>query len=276
VQKIMNCIVELICIGNELLIGKILNKNGYWLSKQITKLGGKVVKETIVKDDLNEISLAIKDALKRNPDFIITSGGLGSTPDDLTLKGIAKALKKPLKLNKKALAFLKEKYLKLSDGEKIKLNKARLKMATLPEDAIPLRNPVGTAPAILINHGKTSLICLPGVPKELKAIFKKEISKLILEKSKGEKFYEESIITRGIIESEISSLIKKLKQKHPEVYLKSHPKGGKSVSESILELHFSTFSIKKEEAEEKILNAIASFIKMLMNKGRSRTRVKNH
>jgi len=263
----MNCIVELICIGNELLIGKILNKNAYWLCKQITKLGGKVVKETVVRDDVNEISSAIKEALKRKPDFIITSGGLGSTPDDLTLKGVTKALKKPLKLNQKALLFLKEKYLKLSGERKIKLNKARLKMATLPKDSIPLRNPAGTAPAVLIKHGKTCLICLPGVPSELKAIFKKEVLNLILEKTKGEKFYEESIITRGVIESEISSLIEKLKKKHPEVYLKSHPKGGRSVSESLLELHFSTFSMKQKEAEEKVLNAMASFIKMLMNRG---------
>ncbi|MBS7655466.1 hypothetical protein KEJ50_03090 [Candidatus Bathyarchaeota archaeon] len=272
----MSCIIELICVGNELLIGKILNKNGYWLSKQITKVGGKVVKETVVKDDVNEISSAIREALKRSPDFIITSGGLGSTPDDLTLKGVAKALKKHLKLNHEALFFLKEKYLKLGCRKKIKLNKARLKMATLPETSTPLRNPVGTAPAVLIKHGKTCLICLPGVPNELKAIFKKEVLKLILEKTKGKKFYEESIITRGVIESEISSLIKKLKEKHPEVYLKSHPKGGKSVSESLLELHFSTFSMEKKDAEEKVLNAITSFIKMLINRGRSRTRVKNH
>jgi molybdenum cofactor synthesis domain-containing protein len=272
----MKCTVELICVGNELLIGKILNKNAQWLCKEITKAGGKVIKETTVSDDVNEIALAVKEALKRKPDFILTSGGLGSTPDDLTLKGVAKALKKPLKLNREALLFLKEKYLSLSDGEKINLNKARVKMAILPEGSIPLRNPAGTAPAVLIKHKATNIICLPGVPKELKAIFKKEVLKLILEKTCGKKFFEESIMIRGVFESEISSLISKFKQKHPEVYLKSHPKGGKKIGESTLELHFSTFSLNEKEGKEKILAAIVTFIKMLMRLGRSRTRVKNH
>ncbi len=272
----MSCIVELICIGNELLIGKIPNKNAQWLSKEITKIGGKVVKETTVSDNVDEIALAIKEALKRKPNFILTSGGLGSTPDDLTLKGVAKALRKPLKLNKKALLFLKEKYSKLTGKEKVKLNKAKIKMAVLPEGSIPLYNPAGTAPGVLIKHKETGLICLPGVPKELKAIFKKEVSKLILEKTLGEKFFEESIMVRGIFESEISSLINKLKQEHPEVYLKSHPKGGKKIGESLLELHFSIFSFNEKEGKEKILNVMVAFMKMLMNKGRSRTRVKNH
>jgi molybdenum cofactor synthesis domain-containing protein len=272
----MNCIIELICIGNELLIGKIPNENAQWLCKEITKIGGKVVKETTVSDNIDEIALAIKEALKRKPNFILTSGGLGSTPDDLTLKGVAKALKKPLKLNKKALSFLKEKYSKLSNKNKINLNKARIKMAVLPEDSTPLYNPAGIAPAVLVKHGETSLICLPGVPKELKTIFKKEVSKLISEKTQGEKFFEESIMVRGVFESEISSLINKFKQKYPEIYLKSHPKGGKQVGESLLELHFSTFSLNEKDGKEKILNAIAAFMKMLMGKGRSRTRVKNH
>ncbi|MEM3517391.1 MAG: molybdopterin-binding protein [Candidatus Bathyarchaeia archaeon] len=273
----MDCSVELICIGNELLIGKILNKNAQWLSKEITKIGGIITRETTMGDNIDEIALAIKEALKRKPKFILTSGGLGSTPDDLTLKGVAKALKKPLKLNKTAFLFLKKSYSRLNNEEKIKLNKAKLKMAILPEGSTPLYNPMGTAPGVLIKYRGTTLICLPGVPKELKAIFKKEILKLILEETHGKKFFEESIMIRGVFESEISYLINKFKHKYPEIYLKSHPKGGKKIGESLLELHFSTFSQNENDCKEKILTAITNFIKMLINKkDRSRTRVKNH
>ena len=92
-------IVELICIGNELLIGKTLNTNAHWLAKRITSLGLKVRRITTVEDSLEEISSAIKEALLRKPRFIITTGGLGPTFDDKTLEGIAKALNLELKVN---------------------------------------------------------------------------------------------------------------------------------------------------------------------------------
>ena len=87
----MTCIVEIFCLGNELLIGKILKTNAQWLSRYISSLGGIVKRITVVGDDVQEISTAINEAMFRNPDFIITTGGLGPTFDDKTLKAISKA-----------------------------------------------------------------------------------------------------------------------------------------------------------------------------------------
>jgi len=148
------CVVEIICIGNELLIGKILNTNAQWLARYITSLGGRVRRINTVEDDLDEASSALKDSLSRRPTFIITSGGLGPTFDDKTLEAVATALNKPLELDEEALSMVKEKYhqYELSTSKRIELTPARLKMATLPKGAKPIKNPVGTAPAVIIKY----------------------------------------------------------------------------------------------------------------------------
>ena len=102
--------MEIICVGNELLIGKTLNTNAQWLSKHATTLGITVKRITVVADDINEIANAIREALKRKPQFVITTGGLGPTFDDKTLEGITKALNRKLEVNEKALKMVKEKY----------------------------------------------------------------------------------------------------------------------------------------------------------------------
>jgi len=95
----MNQHMEIICIGNELLIGKTLNTNATWLAKRATSLGITVKRITIVRDEIEEIADVIREVLQRKPRFIITTGGLGPTFDDKTLEGIAKALNRKLEVN---------------------------------------------------------------------------------------------------------------------------------------------------------------------------------
>lgn len=140
--------IEIISIGNELLIGKTLNTNAQWLAKRLTTLGLNVHRITTISDDVEEISAAVKEAILRKPDFLITTGGLGPTFDDKTLKGITKALGTRLEKNKEASKMIEEKYkiyAKEQGLEKIELTPARMKMAKLPKGAKPLLNPVGTA-----------------------------------------------------------------------------------------------------------------------------------
>ncbi|MEM2876373.1 MAG: molybdopterin-binding protein, partial [Candidatus Bathyarchaeia archaeon] len=91
--------VELISVGNELLIGKIVNTNANWLAKRVTTLGLRVKRITTVGDDVNEIATVLQESLSRKPRFIVVTGGLGPTFDDMTLEGVAKALGCELKLN---------------------------------------------------------------------------------------------------------------------------------------------------------------------------------
>jgi nicotinamide-nucleotide amidase len=249
--------MEIICVGNELLIGKTLNTNAQWLSKQATALGITVKRVTVVADDVNEITNAIRETLRRKPHFAITTGGLGPTFDDKTLEGIAKALNRKLEINTKALKMVKEKYEKYArekGTETVELTPPRIKMATLPEKAEPMPNPVGTAPGVRVDLEETMLIVLPGVPSEMEAIFHETVASLLKQASGDSVFYEKSIYADDIMESSLAPLIDKVMRDNPGVYVKSHPKGRENRPH--MEIHVSITAREAEKSEEKLQKAI--------------------
>ncbi|NWG09636.1 MAG: hypothetical protein HXX80_04935, partial [Nitrososphaerales archaeon] len=218
---------EIISVGNELLIGKTMNTNAYWLSKMVTGLGGFVKRCTIVRDDIDEIASALGESIKRGAYWIILSGGLGPTYDDKTLQGVAKALNRELIIDDDALKMVKKKYegmVRKSLLKRAELTPARLKMATLPKHSKALPNPIGTAPGVIIYEGEIKIICLPGVPREMEAIFMDSVTPVIMNKIK-KFFYEKSVHITGIMESELAPLIDRALVNNPSVYIKSHPKG---------------------------------------------------
>jgi nicotinamide-nucleotide amidase len=218
-------IVEILCIGNELLSGITLNTNAHWLSRKITRIGGYVRRVIVVRDDLNEIKLALIDSLNRNPNWIVVCGGLGPTYDDKTLLGIGKALKKRLVLNSIALEMVKNSY--SYRHRRVKINKARLKMAIIPKGSIPIENPIGNAPGILLCVRKTQIICLPGVPSEMKAITTKSILPRMKQEIGDFTIRETNYHVQGISEAMISSRLTRIVNSAPSdrLYLKTHPRG---------------------------------------------------
>lgn len=260
--------VELICVGNELLIGKTLNTNAQWLAKRITSLGLSVRRITVVGDYVDEIASAIKESIQRKPAFIITTGGLGPTFDDKTLEGVAKAVDRKLKENEEALEMVRRKYEQyLAEGRirRFEMNQYRVKMARLPEGAKPLPNPVGTAPGVLLKWKGISLIMLPGVPQEMMAIFDESVVPLLREAAGDLTFYEASLEVRGIAESELAPIIDHVMHENPYVYIKSHPK----ISERAhrIELHFSTTSDSQNVARRRIERAIIQISELIRERG---------
>ena len=258
----MNRQMEIISIGNELLIGKTLNTNAGWLAKRATALGIMVKRITVAGDNINEIANTVREALERKPKFIITTGGLGPTFDDKTLAGIAKALKCNLKINEKALKMIKEKYESYSNGVgTIELTQARVKMAKLPEKSEPLPNPIGTAPSVIAETEGTFLIALPGVPPEMKAIFEESVAPL-LRKSAGElTFFEASIHADSIMESALAPLIDRVMYDHPYVYIKSHPKGEERKPH--IEIHFSITTENSQTARNHVEKAVIQLSELI-------------
>jgi molybdenum cofactor synthesis domain-containing protein len=217
--------VEIICVGNELLIGKTLNTNATWLAKSVTSLGLMVKRITVVGDDVDEIAGTLQEALARKPGLIITTGGLGPTFDDKTLEGVAKGLSRKLEISGKALRMVRAKYeayLKERKIEKIELTPPRIKMATLPKGAKPLPNPVGTAPGVTVKTGGTLIVALPGVPPEMEAIFIESLTKIIKNEAGKSGYFERSIYVEGIMESTLAPLIDQAMLDNPCVYIKSH------------------------------------------------------
>ncbi len=259
----MSCTVELLSIGNELLLGNTVNTNASWIASRVTELGGQVVRVTTVPDDLGEISKSIIESSRRKPNFLITTGGIGPTFDDMTFRASAKALRSRVRVDTRAVEMMRQHYARRFPNRRLILTKPRLKMATIPARSEPIRNPVGTAPAIEFKVGKTLTFCLPGVPKETMAIFNETVAPIIEAKSAGATFLERWLQVRGVTESRLAPLIDRTMSRWPSVYIKSHPRGiirGRS----FIELHFSTHSRNPKSAERDMDNAVAGLKTKLM------------
>ncbi len=260
--------VELLIIGNEILIGKTRDTNSNWMAKRVTKYGHKVKRITSIGDNLDEISNALQEILKRESDIIITSGGLGPTFDDMTLKGVSLGLKMELELNQHAYNSIKKAYNQAYKHGILKLEgmtKEREKMAYLPKGSIPLPNLRGTAPGVKIkiyNTIKTTIFCLPGVPTELKSMFK--ISILPILKKKRGKFIEKNLIFSGIGESQIAPFITKIEKDNPQLWIKTHPRIGLSIE---VEVSITAFNVENgEDLIEDVLKEIKEIILKLNGK----------
>jgi len=218
-------ILEILCVGDELLYGITLNSNAHWLAGQIAAAGGILRRVTVVGDNLREISCAVQESLGRKPDILIITGGLGATYDDMTLEGVALALGTKVALDSRAVEMLKKSYAvrKL----KYELTEARLKMAKIPEGSIPLQNLIGSAPGVLITAAKTEIFCLQGVPREMNAIFKKHVLPLLRQSVGRYVVVEVNYYVRGVTESMIAPALTRVVGSHPKhaIYLKTHPQG---------------------------------------------------
>jgi nicotinamide-nucleotide amidase len=262
--------IEILSVGNELLIGKITNTNAQWLAKRITTTGLSVTRITVIGDDVNEISKIVREVIIRKPKMLITTGGLGPTFDDKTLEGIAKAFDQPLKASREAVKMIEETYERFfKEGridEKIELTPPRMKMATMPEKAQPLNNPVGTAPGVMLKAGITTIVALPGVPIEMEAIFDESIQPLLKKMAGGVTFYETSITVSGIMESDIAPLIDRAMSDNPYVYIKSHPSRS-GEGKPFIELHLSTTASDPEIGKKKVEQALVQIMELAQGKG---------
>ncbi len=227
--------MEIVVIGNEVLAGRVQDTNSHYICSQATRLGIRVTRVTTIPDDPETITTTLKEAINRKPDYIITTGGLGSTYDDMTMSAVAKAVNKPLQVNRKLLKDIENKFNlihKLGKTKNSRMTPERKKLAYVPRGSQIYLNPVGLAPATLVKTGKTKIITLPGFPQEVKALFEKHLIPL-LKKAVKEQYAEEHITTQGIIESDLSPLIDQVRKNHPEVWIKSQPQRDKKITTEI-------------------------------------------
>jgi nicotinamide-nucleotide amidase len=234
---------EIISVGNELLIGHTLDTNSHWIAKQLTKLGWTLERVTQIRDSLDSIKSGVRESLKRNPSVLITIGGLGPTHDDMTLAGISRALNRPLRLNREALQLVKDHYGRLET--KPRLTKYRTKMAILPQGSIPQQNPIGTAPGVKMQPSTTTMFSLPGVPSEMKAIFRASIIPY-LESFHAPRPKEIEFRVTGIIESALAPVLDQARKVYPKLYFKSHPRGRETGIRPLILLHIYSIELGAE------------------------------
>ncbi|HXZ91222.1 MAG TPA: molybdopterin-binding protein [Candidatus Dormibacteraeota bacterium] len=251
----MNSVVEILSVGNELLLGNTINTNAAWIATQVTSAGAEVSRITTVGDNLTDISNALNESLRRKPDFLIITGGIGPTFDDMTLKGVAKGLGRRMKQDRDAVRLIRGHYSRRFKGKTMRLTKTRMKMAQIPQGSVPIHNPLGTAPAVLLTVNRTQIFCLPGVPSEAKAIFLESILGKIRTKASGRSYLESWVKISGIMESSLAPIIGRVMSHAPGIYIKSHPRGIEN-DRPQLELHFSTFTTAKSVGIRNLRKAV--------------------
>ncbi|MFI5263245.1 MAG: competence/damage-inducible protein A [Candidatus Kapaibacterium sp.] len=197
---------ELLSIGDELLIGQVINSNAAYISQQLNALGIEVSKVTTIGDNEKEILLAMKAAWAKN-DIVIATGGLGPTHDDISKHIVAKFFKKKLILDKKTLAHVRARF--RSFGIK-KMPEVNIGQAMIPQGFKALRNDRGTAPGLRYHEKKKTFIILPGVPHEMSWLMEKWVIpglRAFYKKDLGAAIIHRTLHTIGIGESTLAEKI---------------------------------------------------------------------
>ena len=204
--------IEVICTGDEVLTGKIVNTNFSTITQKLEDCGLAVDRETTVGDDRDNLLLAFQLAGQR-ADAVIVNGGLGPTVDDLSQEIAAKAAGVELKLNEQWLATMEDYFKRRSRV----MPPNNIKQAMLPATAEVLDNPVGTACGFAVTIGKARFMFTPGVPRELRRMLEDQIIPRLLAKSgKQSAIYLKRFHSYGIGESHADTLLAGVESLAPE------------------------------------------------------------
>ena len=200
---------SLVIIGNEILSGRTQDKNINYIAKELFKSGISLKFICVIPDLQKQIIKTIKN-LKKSYDFILTTGGIGPTHDDITAESISIALKKKYLLHKGAHKELKKYYKKVNS----ELTQSRMKMAYMPVGSKLIKNSVSGAPGFNIEN----IYVFAGIPSIVKAMMK-EFLKMIKVKNK---FYSSSIVTK-LFESKIAHILERAEKSFKDVSIGSYP-----------------------------------------------------
>jgi len=193
---------EIITIGDEILIGQILDTNSKWIAEELNKIGISVYQITSIQDDKQHILKALKQA-QENCDIVIVTGGLGPTKDDITKLTLAEYFNDKLVLNEEIAHHIKNMFEKLNYA----FTEINRNQALVPTKCEPLKNELGTAPGMwFYNNGKV-LVSLAGVPYEMKGLMEKSVLPKLTKTFKLPYIFHKTILTYGIGESMLSEKI---------------------------------------------------------------------
>ncbi|MHB1260575.1 MAG: competence/damage-inducible protein A [Thermoplasmatota archaeon] len=224
-SKRMGCLV----IADEVLGGHVHESNSHWLSQQVKPLGIRFARVEICSDDLPDIVASVRRFVNDlDLDYVVTSGGLGPTPDDRTMEGIAKAIGKPLVAKSEHVAWMRERCRighELGYFDSPEPNAGLLKMCKLPEGSEAMPNELGTALGAIVTAGPkpTRLFTLPGVPREFYRMFEQSIRPHL---GAGAPIHTEDLVLYTE-ESRLFPILESLEKEFSDVVLGSYPERGR-------------------------------------------------
>ena len=211
---------EIVTTGTELLLGQIDDTNATHLARQLRDLGIDLFFRSTVGDNELRIAQVLEQALAR-ADLIIVTGGLGPTVDDVTREAVARVTGRPLVLHPDLLAQIEAFFVRF--GSTMSDNNRR--QACLPEGSIPIENPVGTAPAFIVEDQRGTIITLPGVPREMRYLMENVVVPYLQRRlGQFDVLVTRTLRTVAVGESRVDQVIADLETSaNPTVGLSAHP-----------------------------------------------------
>jgi len=245
---------EIITIGDEILIGQIVDTNSAWMAQELNMAGISVKQITSVSDDREHILKALDEA-KLRADIILITGGLGPTNDDITKKTMCEYFNCKLRFDK--AVYEDVKILFESRGYEVTpVNRAQ---AEVPENCIAIRNKNGTAPGMWFEENNKIFVSMPGVPYEMKGMMTEYVIPQLKKKFKLPAIIHKTILTQGISESFLADLIKEwessLKEKNIKLAYLPSP--------SMVKLRLSVSGNDKEKLNAEVDRKIEELKKII-------------
>ncbi len=202
---------EIISIGDELLIGQVVNTNASWIAEQLNLAGIEVMRITTIADTGEEILRALDEASSR-AEVILLTGGLGPTRDDITKKTLCNYFDTGLVFNEEAF----ENIVKLFGNRGLPINDINRQQAEIPENCTPIMNDKGTASGMWFEKEGKIYVSMPGVPYEMKSMMSREIMPKLASRLSGLFILHKKVITQGVGESWLAEMISEWEDGLPE------------------------------------------------------------
>ena len=250
----MNSII--LSIGDELVLGQTVDTNSAWLSRQLASVGCDILAHQTVSDDQAAIERSIRELAPRC-DYLIVTGGLGPTEDDLTRQAVAVVLGVECVLSELWLAHLKE-FFRLRKRPMAPSNRAQ---AMIPQGADMIDNTCGTAPGLHVRLVQCDIYVMPGVPKEMMAMFTRDILPHIAARSNGAVILSRTLHTFGLGESSVGEMLGELMKRG------RNPSVGTTVSGGVVSIRinarFPSLEVARAElasTEKACRNALSELV----------------
>ncbi len=244
---------EIITIGDEILIGQIVDTNSQWMGVELNKIGVSVSQITSIQDDTAHILKAFKEA-SENADIVLVTGGLGPTKDDITKHAFATFFEDELVLDIGVVEHVKGMFAKRG----IPFSDLNRDQGLVPSKSIVLHNALGTAPGMWVENNGTVFVSMPGVPYEMKGLMTKEVLPRLQEKFTLPYIQHTTLMTYGMGESSLSEKIEDWENKLPStVSLAYLPSPG------VVKLRLSGKSFEKDKLALEIAAEVRALEKLI-------------
>jgi len=223
---------EIIAVGSELLGPSRLDTNSLYITEKLAGLGIELHIKNVVGDNREDLATLVRQALAR-ADVVVLTGGLGPTDDDLTRDVVSEVLERPMTIDESIVTKIRARF----ERRGLQMPEVNRRQAQVPQGAIVLDNPHGTAPGLFINHDGHVVVLLPGPPRELQPMFDRVCAGPLCECAGAERVYHTSLFITGLGESHVEQIAQPIYAKWRD--------GSPSISTTILaamgqvELHLS-------------------------------------